>query len=206
MSEFDGPNDDNERDDDGESASDTRKPSEQGEETPDREPQDDRVSADELTQDEIAALNERITAFESTVAALESELDDVESNVETTQSDIEGQVNDLRSKLDEFEDSIDDRTVHRKEIEKDLKRYVRKRVRRGHATGWGPYLVLLYGTAMTLGAFYFLSSGWAVLAMLVIWLSTLGLYTLMVLVGVTIKGVGLPGRALDAVRGLKNRR
>jgi len=105
----------------------------------------------------------------------------------------------LRDRIEEFEAEIDDRTVHREEIESDLKRYVRGRVRRGHATGWGPYLVLLYGTLMTLGAFYFLSGGWAVLAMLVVWLSTLGLYTLMVLVGVTATAVGLPGRLRDAI-------
>ncbi|WP_246984617.1 YihY/virulence factor BrkB family protein [Halorientalis marina] len=106
----------------------------------------------------------------------------------------------LRDRIDEFESEIDDRTVHREEIESDLKRYVRRRVRRGHARGWGPYLVLLYGTVMTLGAFYFLGGGWAILAMLVIWLSVLGLYTLMVLVGVTVSAVGLPGRLRDWVQ------
>lgn len=103
----------------------------------------------------------------------------------------------LYDELDRFEERIDDRTVHREEIESDLKRYVRRRVRRGKATGWGPYLVLLYGTAMTLGAFVSLSSGWAVLAMLVIWLSTLGLYALMLLVGTTVTVAGLPGRLKD---------
>ncbi len=113
------------------------------------------------------------------------------------------ELRDLQEKLDTFEDEIEDRTVHRAELERDLKGYVRSRVRRGHATGWGPYLVLLYGTAMTLGAFYFLSGPWAVLAMFVIWLSTLGLYTLMILVGVTITAVGLPGRTLDKIRNLR---
>ena len=103
----------------------------------------------------------------------------------------------LYDELDRFEERIDDRTVHREELESDLKRYVRRRVRRGKATGWGPYLVLLYGTAMTLGAFVSLSSGWAVLAMLVIWLSTLGLYALMVLIGTTVTVAGLPGRLKD---------
>lgn len=103
----------------------------------------------------------------------------------------------LYDELDRFEERIDDRTVHREEIESDLKQYVRRRVRRGKATGWGPYLVLLYGTAMTLGAFVSLSGGWAVLAMLVIWLSTLGLYALMVLVGTTVTVAGLPGRLKD---------
>ena len=106
----------------------------------------------------------------------------------------------LREQLDEFESEIEERTVHREEVERDLRRYVRKRTRRGRARGWGPYLVLLYGTAMTLGAFAFLSSGWAILAMLVIWLSTLGLYTLMVLVGTTFSLLGLPGRIRDRFR------
>ena len=103
----------------------------------------------------------------------------------------------LYDELDRFEARIDDRTVHREEIESDLKRYVRRQARRGKARGWGPYLVLLYGTAMTLGAFFYLSGGWAVLAMLVVWLSTLGLYALMLLVGTTATLVGVPGRLKD---------
>jgi len=106
----------------------------------------------------------------------------------------------LREQIDEFESEIEERTVHREEVERDLKRYVRKRTRRGRARGWGPYLVLLYGTAMTLGAFALLGGGWAILAMLVIWLSTLGLYTLMVLVGTTFNLLGLPGRIRDRFR------
>lgn len=116
----------------------------------------------------------------------------------TSRGDVD--VAELRAEIDELESRIEERTLHRDDVERDLKRYVRKRVRRGHATGWGPYLVLLYGTAMTLGAFYFLSSGWAILAMFVIWLSTLGLYALMLLVGVTVNTVGLPGKLLDKVR------
>ncbi|WP_250137827.1 YihY/virulence factor BrkB family protein [Halorientalis salina] len=113
--------------------------------------------------------------------------------------DVSEELAALREDVSEFEDEIEDRTVHRDELESDLKRYVRVRVRRGHATGWGPYLVLLYGTVMTLGAFYFLGGGWAVLAMIVVWLSTLGLYVLMVLVGLGITAAGLPGRLRDAV-------
>ncbi|MFC7059146.1 ribonuclease BN [Halovenus salina] len=113
------------------------------------------------------------------------------------------ELRELQDQLEAFESEIEDRTVHREELEDDLKQYVRGRVRRGHATGWGPYLVLLYGTVMTLGAFYFLGGGWAILAMLVIWLSTLGLYALMVLVGVTVKAVGAPGRILDKLRSLR---
>jgi len=112
-------------------------------------------------------------------------------------------LDDLRQEIEAFEEDIEGRTVHRDKLESDLKQYVRSRVRRGHATGWGPYLVLLYGTAMTLGAFYFLNGPWAVLAMLVIWLSTLGLYTLMVLVGFTVTVIGLPGRIADRLRNLR---
>lgn len=110
------------------------------------------------------------------------------------------EVADLRSELREFRDDVEDRTVERDTVESDLRRYVRKRVRRGHARGWGPYVVLLYGTAMTIGAFYFLSSGWAIFAMFVIWLSTLGLYTLMVLIGAGVSLLGLPGRLRDRFR------
>ena len=103
----------------------------------------------------------------------------------------------LAAELDALEADVADRTVHRDELTAELEGYVRRQVRRGHARGWGPYLVLLYGTAMTIGAFYFLSGGWAILAMLVIWLSTLGLYTLMLIVGGVV-GVGrLPGRLQD---------
>jgi membrane protein len=103
----------------------------------------------------------------------------------------------LREDLDEFEDDVDRRTVERDVLVAELRRYVRARVRRGHARGWGPYLVLLYGTVMTLGAFHELSGGWAIAAMVVVWLSTLGLYTLMVLVGVGVNLVGVPGRLRD---------
>lgn len=109
----------------------------------------------------------------------------------------------LEEDLEAFEAEIEDRTVHRESLESDLKRYVRRRLRRGHARGWGPYLVLLYGTVMTLGGFYFLRGIWAILAMLVIWLSTLGLYTLMILVGITLTVSGVPRRLVDRVRRLR---
>jgi hypothetical protein len=124
---------------------------------------------------------------------------DPEVSARVTQQDID----QLRRELDEIEDRLESRTVHRDELEADLKQYVRKRSRRGHATGWGPYLVLLYGTIMTLGAFFFLSSGFAVIAMIIIWLSTLGLYALMLVVGLTVTGAKLPGRLLDTVRNLR---
>ena len=109
-------------------------------------------------------------------------------------------VDSLRRELESFETDVEERTVHRSEIESELRGYVRARLRRGHARGWGPYLVLLYGTAMTIGAFYLLSGGWAILAMFVIWLSTLGLYVLMLIVGVILGIASLPGRAIRKVR------
>ena len=110
------------------------------------------------------------------------------------------EIDRLRREIDELETELDRRTVGREKIESDLKRYVRRQVRRGHARGWGPYLVLGYGTAMTLGAFYFLGGGWAILAMLIVWLSTLGLYALMIAVGLTVSAAGAPGRLLDRLR------
>jgi hypothetical protein len=53
---------------------------------------------------------------------------------------------------------------------------------------------------MTLGAFYLLSDLLAIIAMIVIFLSTLGLYALFVLVGVGLSLLKKPARALDAVR------
>ena len=114
------------------------------------------------------------------------------------------ELEDLRAEVAEFEEEIEDRTVHREAVEDDLRSYVRRRLRRGHARGWGPYLVLLYGTAMTIGAFVELEGVWAILAMIVIWLSTLGLYTLMVLFGVGIAALYAPGRAMRAVEGFIN--
>ena len=112
----------------------------------------------------------------------------------------EAELRELREEFESFRDDVEDRTLHRDEVKADLKQYVRRRMRRGHARQWGPYVVLLYGTVMTLGAFYYLSGLWAVLAMLVVWLSTLGLYVIMIAVGVTVTATGLPGRLLDRVR------
>ena len=114
---------------------------------------------------------------------------------------LRAEVEELREQLEAFEDDVEDRTLHRDAVERDLKRYVRRRVRRGKARGWGPYLVLLYGTVMTLGAFYtpFLTGGWAIFAMIVVWLSTLGLYALMLIVGVGVNAISVPGRVRDAV-------
>lgn len=114
--------------------------------------------------------------------------------------ELRAELRDLRAEVTTLEERLEERTVHREAIERDLRQYVRERVRRGKARGWGPYLVLLYGTAMTLGAFVALSGAWAVLAMLVIWLSTLGLYTLMVLVGATVSAGGGLASVLRTVR------
>jgi len=112
-------------------------------------------------------------------------------------------VAELGAEVGALREELDAKTVSRGDLEAELKQYVRARQRRGKARGWGPYLVLLYGTAMTIGAFAFLSGGWAILAMVVVWLSTLGLYTLMVLFGVTASALGLPGRLADRVRSLR---
>lgn len=115
-------------------------------------------------------------------------------------ADLRGRVDALRREVESFEVEVEERTVHRSEIESELRGYVRSRIRRGHARGWGPYLVLLYGTAMTIGAFYQLTGGWAILAMVVIWLSTLGLYTLMLVAGGVIGLASLPLRAVERFR------
>jgi membrane protein len=114
-------------------------------------------------------------------------------------------VEELQERIDDLEAELDRRTVSRETLEAELRRYVRVRLRRGHARGWGPYLVLLYGTAMTIGAFYFLDGLWAILAMLVLWLSTLGLYTLFVLVGVGFSMLGLVGALRDRLTARKRR-
>jgi YihY family inner membrane protein len=119
-------------------------------------------------------------------------------------AELDERVAELRADLDSFESDVRERTVEKEGLEAELKRYVRSRVRRGHARGWGPYLVLLYGTVMTLGAFYFLDGVWAILAMLVLFLSTLGLYTLFVVVGVGLNFLDVPGKAVDAVRDRRN--
>jgi hypothetical protein len=119
-------------------------------------------------------------------------------------SELEARVEELRADLDDFERDVDDRTLPKADVEAELKRYVRKRMRRGKARGWGPYLVLLYGTVMTLGAFFFLDGIWAIVAMLVLFLSTLGLYTLFIIVGVGLNALSVPAKAADAVRDRRN--
>ena len=115
-------------------------------------------------------------------------------------SALEAEVRELRSQLDEFEDDVERRTVDKPEVESELKRYVRSRMRRGHARGWGPYLVLLYGTVLTLAALTSLQGIYAVGAIVVLGLSTLGLYTIFVVVGIGLNLIETPGKALDYAR------
>ncbi|WP_135853515.1 YihY/virulence factor BrkB family protein [Halorussus salinus] len=113
--------------------------------------------------------------------------------------ELRDELRELRADVESFEEDIETRTVEKPEVESELKQYVRKRMRRGHARGWGPYLVLLYGTAMTVAAFFWLRGGWAIFAMTVIWLSTLGLYALMVMLGFGVGVLSLPGRISDRI-------
>jgi YihY family inner membrane protein len=126
--------------------------------------------------------------------------DDKEPSPAPDIEDLADRLDEVREDLDAFEADVEDRTVDRPALESELKAYVRRRMRRGHARGWGPYLVLLYGTVMTLGAFYLLSDLVALVAMIVIFLSTLGLYVLFVLFGAGLSLLGKPGQALDALR------
>ncbi|WP_339102434.1 YihY/virulence factor BrkB family protein [Haloterrigena salinisoli] len=155
---------------------------------------DDATGADEGATDDRAG-----TATESTEAGSSrrrsARTRDRSEDPEALREEIER----LRDRVDSFEDNVERRTVRKESLESELKRYVRRKQRRGHATDWGPYLVLLYGTAMSIGAFYFLEGGWAILAMLVVWTSTLGVYVLMVLFGFGISVLGLPGRVRDMV-------
>jgi len=119
--------------------------------------------------------------------------------------EIDERVAELRADLDAFEADIRERTVDKPSVESELKGYVRSKMRRGHARGWGPYLVLLYGTALTLGAFYLFQSDWlAIAAMLIIFLSTLGLYVVFVAVGVGLNLLGVPGKAIDMAKERRN--
>ena len=113
---------------------------------------------------------------------------------------LEAELDRLRAEFDEFEEDVQRRTVDRPTLESELKRYVRSRMRRGHARGWGPYLVLLYGTILTLGAFRFLDGLYAIAAMIILGLSTLGLYTLFIIVGIGLNLLETPGKALDYAR------
>ena len=113
------------------------------------------------------------------------------------------ELSELRAEFDEFEDDVEQRTVDKPAVEAELKRYVRSRMRRGHARGWGPYLVLLYGTVLTLGAFSLLDGLYAIAAMVILGLSTLGLYTLFIIVGIGLNLLETPGKALEYARDRK---
>lgn len=116
-------------------------------------------------------------------------------------NELEDRVEELRADLDAFEHDVDERTVKKPELEREMKQYVRAKMRRGHARGWGPYLVLLYGTVLTLGAFFTFDSGLlAIAAMLIIFLSTLGLYALFVMVGLSFNLLSVPAKAAGKVR------
>jgi len=110
------------------------------------------------------------------------------------------EVEELRSELDGFEENVEQRTVDRPQLEDDLKAYVRSRMRQGKARGWGPYLVLLYGVALSVAAFHYLSSWAAVAAMLVAFTSTLGLYVLFVLFGGVIGAARTAGGLTERFR------
>lgn len=116
-------------------------------------------------------------------------------------NELEDRVDELQADLAAFERDVDERTVKKPELETELKRYVRAKMRRGHARGWGPYLVLLYGTVLTLGAFFTFDSGLlAIAAMLIIFLSTLGLYVVFIAVGLGLNVLSVPAKAAGKVR------
>lgn len=153
---------------------------------------DDATGADEGTAQDRSGPGDTARTGARSSARTRDRSDDPEA--------LREEIERLRDRVDAFETEVDDRTVRKESLEAELKRYVRRRIRRGHARDWGPYLVLLYGTIMTLGAFFFLSGGWAIAAMLVLWLSTLGLYVVMVTVGTGLGVLGFPGRVNDAIR------
>jgi hypothetical protein len=154
-------------------------------------------------------MSERDTETE-TDAETETESDISESIRDETEHSDDGQtatvadVEALRGDVVAFAEDVEDRIIERDALENDLKSYVRQRQRRGHARGWGPYLVLLYGTVMTLGAFFLLSGWWAILAMIIVWLSTLGLYTLMAFVGFFVSMLRAPGKMLDRIQNFRS--
>jgi YihY family inner membrane protein len=126
---------------------------------------------------------------------------DVEPHGAADINELEERIAELQADLAAFEEDVDERTVQKPELKRELKRYVRSKVRRSKARGWGPYLVLLYGVVLTLAAFFTFSDDLiAFVAMLVIFLSTLGLYVLFVMFGTALSVTGLPGKAVSAVR------
>ncbi|MDQ2050587.1 YhjD/YihY/BrkB family envelope integrity protein [Natronolimnohabitans sp. A-GB9] len=155
---------------------------------------DDATGADEGATEDREGMG-AATAESTSSARRSARTRDRSDDPEALREEIER----LRDRVESFEDDVERRTVRKESLESELKRYVRRRLRRGHARDWGPYLVLLYGTAMSIAAFYFLSGGWAILAMFVVWTSTLGVYALMVLFGFGISMLGVPGRVRDMI-------
>ena len=151
--------------------------------------------ADQSTRDEWVAAEDREStrthhrAGDRVSARTRDRADDPEA--------LREEIERLTDRLESFETQVESRTVEKASLEAELKRYVRRRVRHSHAHGWGPYLVLLYGTALAIAAFYFLDGGWAILAMFVVWTSVLGVYLLMVLFGAGISLLNVPGRLRD---------
>jgi membrane protein len=139
-----------------------------------------------------------------TNAVLAGRTDDDETVEQPDLPDGVPDIQEMSRDLEVVRTRLEEKTVDRSDLEADLREYIRDRARRNHARGWGPYLVLLYGTAMTIGAFYYLSGGWAILAMLVVWLSTLGLYVVMLVVGMSLGAVALPRRVIDWLRSRKS--
>jgi len=119
---------------------------------------------------------------------------------------LQREIERLRAEVDAFEMEVEDRVVDRDELEDDLQSYVRSRVRSGKARGWGPYLVLLYGTIMTVAIAFgdALIGGWALAAIIVIFLSTLGLYVLMVMVGLGLSALAVPGKVRRTVESIRS--
>ena len=151
---------------------------------------DDDTGPDETSADD-SAVDDRTAADARTSARTRDRADDPEVLLE--------EIERLRDELESFEADVERRTVQKESLESELKRYVRRRARRGHARGWGPYLVLLYGTVLALGAFYFLEGWAAIVAMFVVWTSVLGVYLLMVLFGTGLSLLGVPGRLRDRI-------
>lgn len=136
------------------------------------------------------------TAISESVRSEHTERDDETATV----ADVEA----LRGDVVAFAEDVEDRIIERDALENELKGYVRTRQRRGHARGWGPYLVLLYGTVMTLGAFFYLTGWYAIIAMIIVWFSALGIYTLMVVVGMFVGAVRTPGRMIDRIQDFRS--
>ncbi len=125
---------------------------------------------------------------------------DVEPHGAVDINELEERISELQAELDEFETDVNARTVKKPDLERELKKYVRSRMNRGHARGWGPYLVLLYGTVLTLAAFTQYNGWLSFVMMIVIFFSTLGLYVMFILFGSVLNLSRVPVRAIGAIR------